>query len=88
MCMRERRGGELWWILNLAARGVGGVSNEPIGLYGVRVWKNIKSGWGTFLSHSRFEVGDGASVRFWHDLWCGNNALKEAFPNLYGITCV
>jgi hypothetical protein len=25
MCMRERRGGELWWTLNLAAHGMGGV---------------------------------------------------------------
>ena len=38
-----------------------------------------------FSSHIRLEVGDGANVSFWHDLWCGNKALKEAFPDLYGI---
>jgi hypothetical protein len=25
LCMRERLGGELWWTLNLAVRGVSGV---------------------------------------------------------------
>ena len=38
-----------------------------------------------FSSYAGFEVGNGANVRFWCDLWCGDKALKEAFPNLYGI---
>jgi hypothetical protein len=33
-------------------------------------------------------VGDGSKVRFWHDLWCGDTALKDAFPGLLGISCV
>jgi hypothetical protein len=28
-----------------------------------------------------------SKVRFWHDLWYGDKALKEAFLDLYGITC-
>lgn len=39
-----------------------------------------------FSSHTKFEVGDGSNVRFWHNLWCGYLALKEAFPDLFGIT--
>jgi hypothetical protein len=23
----------------------------------------------------------------WHDLWCGDSALKVAFPILFGIAC-
>jgi hypothetical protein len=60
-------------------------SNEPAGLYGVGVWKNIRRGWGMYSSHTRFDVGDGVSARFWNDLWCGDKALKEAIPYLYGI---
>jgi hypothetical protein len=30
-------------------------------------------------------VGDSSKVSFWHDLWCGDMTLKEAFPKLYGI---
>jgi hypothetical protein len=40
---------------------------------------------GKFYSHTRFEVGDGSKVRFWHDLWCGDMALKDVFPVLFGI---
>jgi len=30
-------------------------------------------------------VGDGTRTRFWHNLWCGDTVLKEAFPVLFGI---
>jgi hypothetical protein len=40
-----------------------------------------------FCSHTRFEVGDDANGRFWHDLWCRDKALKLEFPDLYGIGC-
>jgi hypothetical protein len=32
-------------------------------------------------------VGVRSKIRFWHDLWCGDKALKEAFLDLYGIAC-
>lgn len=31
-------------------------------------------------------MGDGSSVRFWHDLWCGELPLKEISPELYAIS--
>ena len=61
--------------------------SKPLGLYRVGLWKNIKRAWGIFSSHTKFEVRDGYKVRFWHNLLCGNKALKEAFPYLYGIAC-
>jgi hypothetical protein len=57
-------------------------------VYVVGLWKNIRRGWKKFGSHIRFEVRDGSKVRFWHDLWCGNTALKEAFPVLFGIAYI
>jgi hypothetical protein len=42
----------------------GWCSREPVGAYGMGLWKNIMRGWGKFSSHTRFEVGDGSEVRF------------------------
>jgi hypothetical protein len=63
----------------------GWCSFEPAGAFGVRLWKNIKKGWETFLRFFRFEVGDGARTKFCHNLWCGDTVLKDAFPVLFGI---
>jgi hypothetical protein len=30
-------------------------------------------------------VGDGTKISFWHDMWCGDMALKVAFPALFDI---
>jgi hypothetical protein len=60
-------------------------SSEPVGAYGVGLWKNIRRGWGKFYSHTRFEVRDGSKVGFWHDLRCGDMALKYVFSVLLGI---
>jgi len=32
-------------------------------------------------------VGDGSKVCFWHDLWCWDMTLNDAFPVLFGIAC-
>ncbi|RVX18133.1 hypothetical protein CK203_004237 [Vitis vinifera] len=54
--------------------------------YGVGVWKAIRKGWEKFHSHSRFIIGDGTRVKFWKDLWCGNQSLEEAFPILFNLS--
>jgi len=84
MCIRERLGGEWRWTLNLVVHGVGG-SLEP---FGVGLWKNIKRGWENILSHTRFEVEGGSKIIFWHDQWCRDVALKDAFFDLFGISSV
>ena len=30
-------------------------------------------------------LGNGKSIDFWHDTWCGSLPLKDRFPNLYDI---
>jgi hypothetical protein len=35
-----------------------------------------------------FEVGDGSLIRFWDDVWCTEEPLKLAYPELYRIACV
>lgn len=60
-------------------------SMEVRGTYGVGVWKAISTEWEEFAKQIRFIVGDGGSVRFWLDLWCGDRPLCEEFPNLYTL---
>jgi hypothetical protein len=52
----------------------------------VGLWKNVRKCWETFSNYTRFEVGDGTRISFWHDLWVGNMTLNAAFPALFGIT--
>ena len=37
-------------------------------LYGVSLWKTISSGWSTFSCYIQFHIGDGTTVKFWHDV--------------------
>jgi hypothetical protein len=53
--------------------------------YGVSLWKSIHRGWPSFSNHLFYLVGDGSRVKFWHDRWCGDTPLKEAFPELFSI---
>jgi hypothetical protein len=48
-------------------------------------WKCLKRGWEYFSKYMRYEVGNGSKVRFWHGLWCGEQALKFSFPKLFVI---
>lgn len=54
----------------------------------------VRSGWGVETNlkgmgwSSRFvwfEVGDGSRIRFWHDVYCGDQTFKEALPVLFSI---
>ena len=33
-----------------------------------------------------YEVGDGARVKFWKHVWCGDCTLKEVFSELYHLS--
>ncbi|RVW24487.1 putative ribonuclease H protein [Vitis vinifera] len=54
--------------------------------FGSKLSLAIRNGWENFRSHSRFIIGDGTRVKFWKDLWCGNQALEEAFPILFNLS--
>jgi hypothetical protein len=82
---------EAWWKIVVDSKfgslWGGWCSLELVGVFRVGLWKNIRKGWEKFLGLSRFEVGDGAMTKFWHDMWCGDTIRKEAFPVLFGIAC-
>jgi hypothetical protein len=63
----------------------GWCSKEVGGHFGVGVWKYIRRGLGAFLRFIRYEVGDGSKTRFWHDLWCGDQPLKETFLDAWVV---
>jgi hypothetical protein len=67
------------WGVWCSSELVGGVWSVFMEEYG--------KGWGKFCSHTKFDMGDGSKIRFWHDLWRGDLALKEAFSILFGIAC-
>uniref|UniRef100_A0A2N9GR88 Reverse transcriptase domain-containing protein n=1 Tax=Fagus sylvatica TaxID=28930 RepID=A0A2N9GR88_FAGSY len=64
----------------------GWCSNSGKGPHGVSVWKFIRQGWDSFYSHCSFLVGDGQRVKFWHDCWCGEMALRYAYPELFVLS--
>ena len=66
----------------------GWMSKAPSGLHGVGLWKFIQSRWANFSKFVTFEVGDGSLIRFWVDVWSGEEPLKFAYPELYCIACV
>jgi len=80
---------EAWWRVAVESKygslWGGWCSRKSVGAYGVGLWKNIRKRWGIFSGFSRLEVGDGVRTKFWHDLWCGDMVLKEAFLVLFGI---
>jgi hypothetical protein len=63
----------------------GWCTKEVSSSYGVGLWKHIRQGWNSFANGIRFEVGLGSKVRFWQDIWCGDQPLKYTFPSLFSI---
>ena len=61
-------------------------SNPVPGSYGVSLWKTISSGWFTFSCYVQFQIGEGTRVKFWHDVWCGDNPLSTCFLDLFRIS--
>jgi hypothetical protein len=60
-------------------------SKEVAVPYSLGVWKSTRKRWEDFYKFVSYEVGDGFTVRFWHDLWCGEKPLKFFFPKLFTI---
>ena len=43
----------------------------------------ISKGWEKFSSPFSFEVGNGSSIYFWNDRWCGFSSLRDIFSALF-----
>ena len=63
------------------------MSKLPTRPYGIGLWKFICARWDTFCKLLKFEVGDGSLIRFWDDVWCLEQPLKFAYPELYLTAC-
>ncbi|RVW15726.1 putative ribonuclease H protein [Vitis vinifera] len=48
-------------------------------------WKAIAQGFQDFSKYTRFIVGDGERIRFWEDLWWGDQILKDQYPRLFRV---
>lgn len=49
-------------------------------------WKDISSGYQSFLECCRAEIGNGNRVRFWEDSWVNDRVLKALFPRLFALS--
>jgi hypothetical protein len=54
--------------------------------FGFGVWKYITRRWGVFSRFIIYEVGNGSKIQFWRDVWCEDQPLKDAFPELLSTT--
>ena len=63
------------WDSNMV---VGGTFRSP--------WKAISSLYEDFHRMVCFKVGKGNKVRFWEDIWVGDNTLKRLFPSLFRLS--
>lgn len=86
MRLKERLGGNLLWIPSTVLLRLGGVPQTPPCL---TEWDfgTLGRGGNLFCNHTRLILGNGSSIRFWDNVWCGEMTLKEAFPVLYDIAC-
>jgi hypothetical protein len=49
-------------------------------------WQGLEKAREWYEKGTRWKVGNGKKVRFWHDIWLGNCPLKIKFPRLYRIS--
>ena len=47
------------------------------------VWKTIRREWEGIRDRSCIAVGNEKKVKFWKDLWCKDQTLKDVFPTLF-----
>lgn len=57
----------------------------PSGLTGCCLWKGIWSNWVDFFRLVRFKVNKGDRVRFWPDVWCSREPLRDLFPACFSL---
>jgi hypothetical protein len=80
---REAFGGRLLWR-NMVLWRVGGCLKLPVGRM-EWVCGNLFVLDGISFLVLKFEVGDGSLIRFWDDVWCIEEPLKEAFRSCIAL---
>ncbi|RVW55567.1 Transposon TX1 uncharacterized 149 kDa protein [Vitis vinifera] len=65
--------------------GCGWKSKEARGPFGVGVWKEILKEMSWCWNNMEFKVGRGTKIMFWTDHWCGDEALSQAFPQIFAL---
>ncbi|RVW55305.1 hypothetical protein CK203_089047 [Vitis vinifera] len=53
--------------------------------HGVGLWKTLRKEWEVVKSRLVFVVGNGKRIKFWKDIWCGNEPLCVFFPSLFAL---
>ncbi|PWA77709.1 RNA-directed DNA polymerase, eukaryota, Reverse transcriptase zinc-binding domain protein [Artemisia annua] len=68
----------------------GGIFNDSMQRLSLSPWsgilssvKSLKDKGIDLLSLCIRKVGNGISIRFWDEIWCGNSPLKNLFPLIY-----
>jgi len=80
--------GNLWRevvAVKYGTSNLGWLPSSPRANYGCSLWRYISKGWESFRPHFSFEVGDGSTISFWHNCWCGDRPLKLLFPDLFNL---
>ncbi|WMV44515.1 hypothetical protein MTR67_037900 [Solanum verrucosum] len=54
--------------------------------YDCSVWRSIRNLWLLVKDRTKCKVGNGEKVAFWNDIWCGQETLKQAFPELHSLS--
>ena len=52
------------------------------------LWKAIARGFLCFTQFTRLQVGNGERIRFWEDIWFGDQLLCLQFPDLCRVMSV
>ena len=80
--------GNLWRevvAVKYGTSNLGWLPSSPRANYGCSLWRYISKGWESFRPHFSFEVGDGSTISFWHNCWCGDRPLKLLFLDLFNL---
>ncbi|WMV30815.1 hypothetical protein MTR67_024200 [Solanum verrucosum] len=61
------------------------MTKEVTTLYGVSLWKSIRSLWDDFKPNTKIKVVDGAKTRFWKEDWHEAGNLESLFPDIHTL---
>ena len=50
-------------------------------------WSGLMKVKDTFLGLGSFILKEGKQIRFWEDVWIGNQPFKVQYPSLYNLVC-